>query len=109
VHKIIFVCTGNLCRSPIAEYILKARLAAEGRNDIIVASMGIYGFDEKLPPEEAVEACAEHDIDMNAHRSRHLVPAELKEASFIFVMEMMHKEFFTTFFPQVADRVALLG
>ena len=107
--KIIFVCAANLCRSAMAEAILRQRLKNLGREDVLVSSMGVYAVEKQKPPERVLEVCLERGLDLSAHSSRPLLPAQLKEATMIFVMEAVQKHFFAMFFPQLNDRVALLG
>ncbi|NLG17773.1 MAG: hypothetical protein GX556_10620 [Fibrobacter sp.] len=107
--SIVVVCTGNMCRSAMAEGILKKRLSDLGRKDILISSMGIHGQDGNRAVDEVVKACSDNEIDISAHRSRALVAGELKESDLIFVMEPVQKEFISIFFPQVVDRLFLLG
>ena len=106
---IVIICTGNMCRSAIAEGIFKKRFAELGRADIQVTSMGIHGKDGRSAAELAVAVCKENMIDISGHQSRALVPGELKGSDFIFAMEPVQEEFITIFFPRVNDRIFLLG
>lgn len=103
------MCTGNICRSPIAEAIFRKRFSELGREDIGVFSMGIYGLDSHAASDFAVKVCSEHGIDISGHKSSPLVPSILKSSDMIFTMELDQKEFLLTFFPQVADKVFLLA
>jgi protein-tyrosine phosphatase len=107
--KIIFVCTANLCRSAMAELIMRQRLQAAQNNDIQVSSMGVHAVEKQTPPPKVIEVCREQGLDCSVHLSRPLIPSELKEADFVFVMEPVHKHFFSMFFPALAERVVLLG
>ena len=107
--SIIVLCTGNICRSPMAEAIFRKRFIELGREDIIVSSMGTHGLENHPASEYAVKVCSEHGMDITRHRSRSLVPKELKKSDLIFTMEPDQKEFVLMFFPQVCDRVFLLG
>jgi protein-tyrosine-phosphatase len=109
MHRIIFICTGNVCRSPMAEGILKARLAAMDRKDIVVSSMGIHGLDHEPASELARQVCAEHCIDISKHISRPLDFDEINESGLILTLEMVHKDFMLLFFKHLADRLFLLG
>lgn len=109
MYNVIFVCTGNMCRSPMAEGILKSKLAGLGRAGIAVASMGIHAPQHRNASPEAVAACAGEGVDISRHVSRQLVFDELKAADFIFVMESFHRDYIRTFVPQAADRIRLLA
>ena len=109
MHRIIFICTGNVCRSPMAEGILKARLAALKRNDIVVSSMGTHGLDHKPASEPARQICAENGIDISKHVSRQLDFNEINQSDLILTLEMAQKDFILLFFQRLTDRVFLLG
>ncbi|MGB7568836.1 MAG: hypothetical protein WBM07_13330 [Chitinivibrionales bacterium] len=109
MNRVIFVCTGNVCRSPMAEGILKARLAAHDIKDIVVSSMGVHGLDHKPASELAQKVCAENGIDISGHVSRQLDFDEINESKLILTLEMAHKDFMLLFFKHLADRVFSLG
>ncbi|MFP4416216.1 MAG: hypothetical protein ACLFSB_02995 [Chitinispirillaceae bacterium] len=106
---VVFVCTGNICRSPMAEGILRYRWGQEKRDDLRVSSMGIHGLDLQPPSKLSAQLCAEHGIDISSHRSRPLVFDELNEADFIFTMDFVQQEFIQMFFPALRQKVYLLG
>ena len=93
----------------MAEGVLKKRLGELGKNSIKVSSMGIHALDGRSASTSAVDVCIENKIDISGHKSRALVPGELKESDLIFVMEPVQKEFIRIFFPQVSDRLFLFG
>lgn len=92
----------------MAEGILKKYVSDE-HLELSVGSMGIHAMDGKNATANAIAVCAEHSISIDSHRSRPLIPEELKESSFIFVMEAVQIDFINIFFPQVSDRLFMLG
>ncbi len=107
--RVVFVCTGNICRSPMAEGMLRTRLYQRGIRDIRVSSMGIRGLTGSRASEKAVMICAEHGVDISGHVSREMQPGELDESSLILGMEQVHVEYIKTFFPMATDRTFLYG
>jgi protein-tyrosine-phosphatase len=93
----------------MAEGILRARLAAFNRNDIVVSSMGTHGLDHKPASELAQQVCAGHGIDISNHVSRQLDFDEINESDLILTMEMAQKNFILLFFKHLEERVFLLG
>lgn len=109
MSRVIFVCTGNICRSPMAEGILRGKLARDGLQGILVSSMGIHGLDNQPASSQAKAICEKHGIDISNHRSRRLDPEEIKEADILFAMEIVQRDFVKIFFPFAKDKVFLLG
>jgi protein-tyrosine-phosphatase len=107
--KIIFVCTGNICRSPIAEGIMKNRFQQDNRSDYSVTSMGTHGLDGNSASQYAIEVCAENGINIADHIARALVPDELENSTHVFVMEPIHIDYIFTFFPKIKHKTYLLA
>jgi protein-tyrosine-phosphatase len=106
---IIFVCTGNICRSPMAEGLLKAHAASCGTGEVHVSSMGTHALDGHLAAVETIGVCRRHGIDVTAHRARSLVLEELRSADHVFTMDLPQKEYVMDMCPGLGDRVALAG
>ena len=106
---IIFICTGNICRSPMAEWLLRAHFMNNSISDIQVTSMGIKGLPSWPAADEAARICREHGVDLSAHRSRPLIPEELHGADFIFTMDLQQRGFLKGIFPKISSRTFLLG
>lgn len=88
--KILFVCTGNTCRSPMAEGLFRSMLAREGREDIFAGSAGLSAAEGQPPSENAVLACREVGVDIAAHRARRLSAGDLDNWDLFFVMTATH-------------------
>ena len=90
---ILVVCTGNVCRSPIAEGLLRAALAARlGDAAPRVTSAGTMGWEGSGADPHSVEAAAERGVDISAHRARMLRPSEVEEADLVLAMAREHEE-----------------
>lgn len=85
----LFVCTGNLCRSPIAEALLRVRLEGRGAADVVVSSAGTLGFGAGATAEASVVA-AEFGGDLDGHRARRLDAGLLESADLIVAMTADH-------------------
>ena len=90
--KILFVCTGNTCRSPMAEYFAKEYIQENDLEDFEVNSAGINAVTGEKASSEAIEVMKEKDIDITGHKSKMLMEADLKESDRVFAMTNSHKE-----------------
>jgi protein-tyrosine-phosphatase len=87
---VLFVCSGNTCRSPIAEAVLRRLLAAAGRPDITVSSAGTGAYDGAPASEGAVLVALERDLDLTTHRARLLDRDIVSGADVILTMSRGH-------------------
>jgi len=88
--RLLFVCTGNTCRSPLAEAIARQRLAVLGWAHVEVRSAG-SAAGEGLPPSQGAVAAAErHGLDVSGHRSATLSPELVEWADLILTMGPSH-------------------
>jgi len=107
-QKVLFVCTGNICRSPMAEGLLK-KMAKNNQWPLEVQSAGLAAFNGVPATPEAVEACQEKGIDISIHQSQPLSKTLVLESTLILTMTDKHKESILRKMPQLADKVCLLS
>jgi protein-tyrosine-phosphatase len=106
--RLLFVCSGNLCRSTMAMYLARDR--AERRDlRIEVDSAGTLGLVGRPPPRPVLAVMREVDILVDDHRSKGVSPALLEWADRVLVMTTEHAVTLRERFPDIADHVELLG
>ena len=114
--RFLFVCTGNTCRSPMAEGLFKKYLAEklEARIDEIetigytVESAGMIGSVGYPASPQAVVSCAAKGVDISAHKNKGLSRELIEESDYIFVMEPVHREKVEAMVPRAAEKCRLL-
>jgi protein-tyrosine-phosphatase len=107
---ILFVCTGNLCRSPMAAGLLRQRLAQEGLDDRYeVASAGVWAMDDRPASENAVAVMAERGIDIGQHVAHTITAQDVSAAALILVMSREHEEMIRNTWPQYEWKVHRLS
>jgi glycine hydroxymethyltransferase len=106
MKSILFVCTGNTCRSPMAEGLLRHMLA--GRKDVLVQSAGVGAVPGQKPSPEAVQILSREGIDISAYRSRLVTREAIEKASHILAMTEDHLAVLEVLFPEAVDKMFLL-
>jgi protein-tyrosine phosphatase len=92
VALILAVCTGNICRSPMAEGFLSGMLAARGVEGVHVASCGVNGLEDSPAMPEGVQAMIENGVDISGHRARRLTAPMIREADLVLTMASEHRD-----------------
>jgi protein-tyrosine phosphatase len=106
---VLFLCWGNVCRSPLAERYLDRRLAERGVDGVAVRSAGLGQTAGRSSPDAAIAAAAEHGVDLADHVSRRVTPEQVAESDVVFVMDYNNFHSVVTRFPRLGQSVSLLG
>lgn len=104
--NILFVCTGNSCRSVMAEYLLKKMMGS--RDDVKVSSAGTGVFYSTGASPETIDVLKKEGIDASMHRSQPVTSMLLKKSDFILTMTRLHRAQIIERIPSVEKRVYLL-
>jgi protein-tyrosine phosphatase len=105
---ILLVCTGNICRSPIAEGFLRQVLADRGISEVDVESAGTSGLDGYPAMPEAVTALIERSVDISTHAARRLHRRMAESVDLVVTMSSGHREAVARLAPSTADRTFTL-
>ena len=107
--SILFVCSANQCRSPMAEVLFEAFLVEKGEREAWrVESAGVWAYDGSPATANAQKAMAERGLDLSQHLSQPADSTLLKQFDLTLVMEQRHKTVLQEQNPQLADRIYLM-
>lgn len=106
--KLLFVCSGNTCRSPMAEALTRAALAQSDLGDITVASAGTDAFTGEAASAHARSAMQERGLDLGGHRARRLDREAVEEADLILTMTAGHRDRVVRLLPRAIEKTFTL-
>jgi len=102
--SILVVCTGNVCRSPIGERLLRQHLP-----DRYIASAGIFGLEGCPADDSAQDVAWRHGISLDGHVARRLTRNLMQGSDLILVMEPEHLRFIAAMAPEIRGKSLLFG
>jgi len=108
IKSVLFVCTGNSCRSIMAEGLLKKYLKDIGKSGVEVHSAGIRALDGLSPTRETIEVMKDQGIDVSGYRSKNLSDEMIENADLILTMEDIHKNDVIDRMPEAVVKTHLL-
>lgn len=108
MDNIVFICTGNTCRSPMAEGFFK-NMGGEQKTGLKAQSAGIFTQDGLSSSQNAMVATKELGIDISNHKSKQITKDMLNDAKYIVCMTGAHYDKIVDMCPQVEDKVFTLA
>lgn len=107
--NVLFICTGNVCRSPMAEGMFREMVeSTRGLGPWEIGSAGISTVDGQVPSDHSVTVLQKQSINITGIRSRQLTADMIEEATHIFVMTASHKQAIEMIFPAAAEKTFLI-
>lgn len=94
--KVMFVCSGNTCRSPMAEVIFRDMVS-----DVEVCSAGISAVSGQRASDEAIEVCADHGLDLSKHFSSRISKSKISKMDWVFTATLQHKKDLKGLYPDL--------
>ncbi len=105
--RVLFLCLGNICRSPLAERYAARRVAAADA-DLDVASAGFVEREGRSSPDTAVDVAPEFGVDLSEHSSAHVTREQVDESDLVLLMDVDNYRRLRQRFPDAVEKAFLL-
>lgn len=108
--KIVFVCSGNTCRSSMAEALARNWLEINApQTDALVASAGLAALPGGPAAHQAIQVMAENGLDLSHHKARQFSEALLEQSDIVLTVTENHRRTLASMFPQAAPKIHALA
>ena len=104
MKKIMFICTGNICRSAMAEGLMR-KLVNDNNKNVVVYSCGIYAEDGDMATYNAIEAIKEYGVDLREHRATNIRNSQIEDMDIILCATESHKNIVVNAYPNLKEKV----
>ena len=108
MNSVLFICSANICRSPMAMGLLRS-MVEDSSDQWKIESSGVWDMGDQSAALNTQLVLQERGIDLNDHASRAVTGTMLSEFNLVLVMEDNHKEVLNLAFPEYTDRIYLLS
>lgn len=109
MKKIMFVCTGNICRSPMAHYYMQKRVCDLNIQDnFMINSCGIYAYNGQAASKNSIDAMREYNVDLTKHRSTNIHDSDIENYDIILCLTDAHKNIVLSLFPKTVNKIYTL-
>jgi protein-tyrosine phosphatase len=108
VSRVLFICTGNICRSPFAKGLFDRLVSERGLVGVEADSAGLLALPDNAATAMAQRVAAEHHVDLSAHRAKSVSHGLLTWCDLALVMEKSHEQDLLSSFPKATGKVLLL-
>lgn len=106
--NILFVCSGNSCRTPMAEGLMKSKISVRFKSAVQVRSAGTLGINGNPATDFAIITAGKLGANISRHRSQGVTEKLVKESDLILAMAAEHKDFLNQHYPEIRENVFLL-
>ena len=106
--NIMFVCTGNICRSAMAHWLLKKKIEEEDIKNVEVYSCGTIAINGDTSTQEAIEVMKQYGVDLKKHKATNMMKAPLAEMDLILCMTTSHKYQILQVYPELKSKTFTL-
>lgn len=108
MHSVLFICSANICRSPMAEGLFQIKVRGHP-GPWRIESAGVWGMDGSPAADNTLRVLFKRGIDLSNHLARQVTPEMAGQFNLILTMERGHKEALNAAMPQLSGRVFMLS
>ena len=109
MHSVLFVCTANMCRSPMAEALFKELVRYSRESDEWwIESAGVSAYEGETATNNTQIVAAERGMDLSTHRSKSTTRQVVEPFALVLVMEERHREMLNQAYPDLSEKIYLL-